>query len=439
MVSIPHIRGGRRARSPCHPTRLATRTARRYPLRGEVDPGPTVSRRQSPPRTVFALQRRRRRPYRTALAATTITISIAIAAALLLDDGGGDPAPAEAGLAQAIAAQPAADQAAAAAPAEGTPPQDTAVPASAAPAGATPEPPTTAPSTPAAQALPQAPTATSANSAQPATPAPTIPTPAVSVRPGTIRQGETALVVLSGDVVAEQAFVSIDGFTGPMVREGEDWIGYLPLSPLAAARHYNVVVDIFNGGAYDRTFLGDLVVVEAQAGVEQITLDPETAALLSPELVAVDNETRFQRFREVSGPRLWDGPWTIPTAGEAEAAFGVLRSYNGAPATDWHHGYDISAETGTPIAAPAAGRVVFAQELPVHGLGVILDHGAGVYSGYWHMSQIEVSSGQAVTPGDLLGRVGTSGLSTGSHLHWEVIVQGHDVDPIQWTASALSQ
>ena len=398
---------------------------------------------------MFALQRRRRRPYRTALAAITITISIAIAAALLLDDGGGDPAPAEAGPAQATTAQPAADPAAAAAPAAGTPPQDAAPdPGSAAPTAAAPEPPAasaTAPGPPAAQALPQAPDATSPSAAQPAapapapTPAPALAAPTVSVRPGTIRQGQTALVVLSGDVAAEEAFVSIDGFTGPMVREGEDWIGYLPLSPLGAARPYIVVVDIFNSGAYDRTFLGDLVVVEAQAGVEQITLDPETAALLAPELVAVDNETRFQRFREVSGPRLWDGPWTIPTTGDAEGAFGVLRSYNGAPATDWHHGYDISAETGAPIAAPAAGRVVFAQELPVHGLGVILDHGAGVYSGYWHMSRIEASLGQAVTPGDLLGRVGASGLSTGSHLHWEVIVQGHDVDPIQWTASALSQ
>ena len=120
-------------------------------------------------------------------------------------------------------------------------------------------------------------------------------------------------------------------------------------------------------------------------------------------------------------------------SGEQSGEFGVLRSYNGGPANDWHHGHDISADAGAPIVAPARGRVVFATELPVHGLGVILDHGAGVYSGYWHMSQIDARVGDLVQPGAVLGLVGETGVVTGPHLHWEVIVQGRDVDPVQWT------
>ena len=63
---------------------------------------------------------------------------------------------------------------------------------------------------------------------------------------------------------------------------------------------------------------------------------------------------------------------------------------------------------------------------------MILDHGAGVYSGYWHLSEIVVAPGQLVAEGDWLGNIGTTGVSTGPHLHWEVIVRGHDVDALQW-------
>ena len=77
-----------------------------------------------------------------------------------------------------------------------------------------------------------------------------------------------------------------------------------------------------------------------------------------------------------------------------------------------------------PIVAPAAGRAVFVGELPVHGVGVILDHGAGVYSGYWHMSQTTLESGTLLQRGDVLGQIGDSGLAVGPHLHWEVICMG---------------
>ena len=71
-------------------------------------------------------------------------------------------------------------------------------------------------------------------------------------------------------------------------------------------------------------------------------------------------------------------------------------------------------------------------ELALHGVGVILDHGAGVYSGYWHLSLIAVNVDDELAAGDWLGNIGVTGLTTGPHLHWEVIVRGQDVDPLQW-------
>ncbi len=272
---------------------------------------------------------------------------------------------------------------------------------------------------------------------QPAEPAP-IP-PSVTVTPAAVRQGQATLVVLGGDVAADDAWVSIDGYSGQMAfEEGVGWVGFVPITRLARPRLYHVVVDTFNNGSYVTTYLSELLVEAEVAVVDEITLDAANTALLTPESIAIDNQTRFKQFKAVSGPRLWSGPWGLPVVGVDSGAFGVLRSYNGGPATDWHHGHDISADAGAVIRAPARGRVVFASDLPVHGSGVILDHGAGVYSGYWHMSEIQAEVGQLVNPGDPLGLVGTTGVTTGPHLHWEVIVQGTDVDPIQWTETTFT-
>ena len=87
--------------------------------------------------------------------------------------------------------------------------------------------------------------------------------------------------------------------------------------------------------------------------------------------------------------------------------------------------------------APASGTVVLAEPLDVRGNAVVIDHGAGVFTGYWHLSQIDVQAGQQVKPGDQLGLVGTTGLSTGNHLHWEMRVHGIAVDPLQWTGKVF--
>ncbi|OQA40000.1 MAG: Murein DD-endopeptidase MepM [Chloroflexi bacterium ADurb.Bin325] len=75
---------------------------------------------------------------------------------------------------------------------------------------------------------------------------------------------------------------------------------------------------------------------------------------------------------------------------------------------------------------------MLAETLFVRGNGVVLDHGNGVYTGYWHLSELSVAVGEQVTVGQELGKVGSTGLSTGAHLHWELQVNGLPVDPMQW-------
>jgi murein DD-endopeptidase MepM/ murein hydrolase activator NlpD len=84
------------------------------------------------------------------------------------------------------------------------------------------------------------------------------------------------------------------------------------------------------------------------------------------------------------------------------------------------------------VVAAAAGVVALAEPLAVRGNAVIIDHGAGVLSGYYHLDRIVVNAGQTVAQGELIGEVGSTGLSTGSHLHWELRVGGVAVLPSEW-------
>jgi murein DD-endopeptidase MepM/ murein hydrolase activator NlpD len=137
----------------------------------------------------------------------------------------------------------------------------------------------------------------------------------------------------------------------------------------------------------------------------------------------------------VRAEQLWSGTFGLPLAGEIRvtAPFGQRRSYNGGPVASYHAGQDLGADKGVPVLAPITGTVVLAEPLNVRGRAVILDHGLGVFTGFWHLSQIDVTVGQAVGRGEVVGLVGNSGLSTGPHLHWEMRVLGVPVDPFQWT------
>src|SRR5204862_6687075 len=107
------------------------------------------------------------------------------------------------------------------------------------------------------------------------------------------------------------------------------------------------------------------------------------------------------------GPPLWSGTFRVPVQGQVTTEFGTHRSY------EFHPGMDFGAPMGAPVSAPADGVVVFVDSLPARGNAVILDHGAGVFSTYAHLQRAEVAAGAVVKAGQLIGRVGTTGFSTG--------------------------
>lgn len=159
-----------------------------------------------------------------------------------------------------------------------------------------------------------------------------------------------------------------------------------------------------------------------------------TAAEITAEARRVEREQLLALWGQTTPQPLWDTPFREPITDYLEytALYGARRSYNGGPYDTYHEGLDFSAYGGTPVYAPAGGMVVLAQPLYVRGGAVIIDHGLGVYSGLYHLSEVIAQPGQAVQPGDLVGKVGTTGFSTGNHLHWDLLVQGVWVDPQAW-------
>jgi len=125
----------------------------------------------------------------------------------------------------------------------------------------------------------------------------------------------------------------------------------------------------------------------------------------------------------------FDDGWIWPAVGIVTGVYGTARFLNG-EARQPHYGIDIAAPEGTPVVAPAAGRVTLAhQDMFFTGRTIIIDHGLGVSSTFLHLSEIAVADGQEVAQGELIGRVGSTGRSTGPHLDWRVNLLDARLDP----------
>lgn len=184
-------------------------------------------------------------------------------------------------------------------------------------------------------------------------------------------------------------------------------------------------------------FSMNLQVVGGGYGRENIRLLADRGGLLDP---AVENteQALIESLMNVFNPeRYFEGQMGLPAAATVISPFGTLRSYNGGPFDRFHTGTDFAGAPGTPVLAAAPGRVVLADMLNVRGGATIIDHGWGVYTGYWHQAEQYVKPGDFVSAGQTIGTIGATGRVTGAHLHWELWVGGVAVDPMQWVRQSF--
>ena len=174
-----------------------------------------------------------------------------------------------------------------------------------------------------------------------------------------------------------------------------------------------------------------LQVADYPYDVQHLTIEDESRVHLSADdLARVERESaRIRPLWSLGGAPDFALPLGPPLAALPEGGrFGARRVINGEPRSP-HTGADYAAATGTPVLAVAAGRVALAEEHFFAGNSVFLDHGDGLISMYFHLSDIAVEPGQRVERGDPLGRVGATGRATGPHLHFGLRWHGARVDP----------
>lgn len=259
----------------------------------------------------------------------------------------------------------------------------------------------------------------------------------VQLTPLPVAQGETLLVRV---ILREPAALSgeFDGRPLYFVTTEQGGWALVGIHVLQSIGTYSLVLRARPHNGEEVTLTLPVRVKGGGYTVEDVFLPPERRSLLDPELVAAEEARMKAVWAQLSPYPLWEGLFRLPLQEErVTSPFGTRRSYNGGPVSGFHTGIDLGGEEGTPVYAPARGRVALSEALTVRGNVVVIDHGVGVFSGFFHLAQLLVQKGQMVEAGDLIGYLGNTGLSSGAHLHWEMRVAGIAVDPMQWTKTAF--
>ncbi len=168
-------------------------------------------------------------------------------------------------------------------------------------------------------------------------------------------------------------------------------------------------------------------------GYGRQTITIQDSELLAPEVEETEIARLVQLTEVFTEERRWAEALQLPAASPMNAVFGTLRSYNGSPYDRYHRGVDFSGAPGTPVLAASAGSVALEDALLIRGNTLLLDHGWGLFTLYAHLDDVHVAQGALVEAGQVIGTVGSTGRSTGPHLHWEAWLNGVNIDPMQWT------
>ncbi|HNX13866.1 MAG TPA: M23 family metallopeptidase [Oscillospiraceae bacterium] len=215
----------------------------------------------------------------------------------------------------------------------------------------------------------------------------------------------------------------------PLIKEDGYFIGFVPLSSTTSktgkvqilrseSGEYRIVAEktiTFVEKAFERQ---DLTVVSGSS-----TANAGSSDNLSDDKKVIEKATETS-VREL----LFSGEFVMPVEGRISTQYGMRRYTNGVYSSA-HSGYDIAADEGDPVIAAGAGRIVYSGNLKFYGNTVIIAHGFNIFSYYNHLSVISVETGQTVSTGEKIGEVGSTGYATGPHLHFNIQVNGVNIDP----------
>lgn len=271
-------------------------------------------------------------------------------------------------------------------------------------------------------------------------PLPANPAVQVSLTPETIRQGDVLLItVKTGPGIHRISGTLFDKTIRFYRKPGRD--AYTALAGIdldADPKRYNLSLSLEDksGGIIKKDF--EIQVASAEFRTQQLTLPKEKVDLDEETLKRVNLEKEeIDKIWDIStADHLWEGNFIKPVEGVIDDNFGFRRVINGEPRSP-HTGIDIDAPEGAPVYAANQGRVVFTGDQFFSGKGLVIDHGLGLLTMYFHLSEILVTAGEDVKKGQIIARVGKTGRATGPHLHWGIRLNGARVNPASMLGLSL--
>lgn len=206
------------------------------------------------------------------------------------------------------------------------------------------------------------------------------------------------------------------------------WFGLVAL-PADRTGPMELVVSHSRNGEPERTSRRTIHVRPRTYSETQLSVAPRFTSPPAEVLERIERERELVRstLGTITPEWLIDGNFVRPRNTRITSPFGQKRVFNG-ELQSRHWGVDLAGEVGTPVRVAGRGRVAIARDLYYAGNAIYVDHGLGVFSGYYHLSQIDVSEGDLVERGQVIGRVGATGRVTGPHLHWSFFAGGERLD-----------
>ena len=207
------------------------------------------------------------------------------------------------------------------------------------------------------------------------------------------------------------------------------YYGLLVADLMAKPGRYKALVELVSTGKKKKL---EIEVKEKDYGIRRLTLPKKMVDLDAETLKRVKKESRIMRRLWAAPPSTpyWNGPFVRPIPGEVVGPFGRRSIINNQPRAP-HSGVDLKAEKGTPIKAINHGIAAFTGDHFFTGQTVVMDHGGGIQSMYFHLEKILVQQGNMVEKGQVIGLVGSTGRATGPHLHWGIRINGARVNPLK--------
>jgi len=203
--------------------------------------------------------------------------------------------------------------------------------------------------------------------------------------------------------------------------------GYIPTNYSTAPGRYSLkFIDSETGIKISK----DIEIVARDFRVQKLTVDPNIEESTRNDDAYAEYNKYFTPSRELSSPeKYYAKAFILPTRGRLTTEFGESRTVNGALTTYRHSGIDIAAPRGAEVLSANTGKVTLAMPLILTGNSIVIDHGEGLFSVYFHLDKLVVSEGQIVERGQLIGTVGSTGFSTGPHLHFTMSYYQFNIEP----------